>query len=314
MFPKAAAATVLLTACAATAPAADALFHFTITADPRDNHTEFRDTLDTINTLTLGPGVFHVSVGDIDQTIPDNRDEIDAAFGSDFLWYPIIGNHEEETAADMTWLRNEYHNGNGERTPLKTFTNQDGPAGTVETTYTWDYGYAHFIALNQYWDGTSDTGTDGDVVPALRAWLEADLAANTRPVVFVFGHEPAFPENRHVGDSLDGHPVNRDVFWNLLEDYDVNAYFCGHTHVYSTHQEPGGDVWQIDAGAAGNGSAETFVRVTLYDDQVKYATYTNDGGSWHLLESWYQPVPEPATLTAMVLGGLVVLRRRRKMR
>ena len=71
----------------------------------------------------------------------------------------------------MNWLRNEYNNGNAVRTPLKNYTNQDRPTGSVETTYSWDHGNAYFIALNQYWDGGtavgSDAGTDGDVVTEL---------------------------------------------------------------------------------------------------------------------------------------------------
>ena len=38
-----------------------------------------------------------------------------------------------------------------------------GPPGCEETTYSFDYGDAHFVVLNEYYNGISDRGTDGEV-------------------------------------------------------------------------------------------------------------------------------------------------------
>jgi calcineurin-like phosphoesterase family protein len=279
-------------------------FRFTVTADMRDEHEAFNGVARAINTYAGGVGIFHATVGDEDHEIPDNRAVIDANFGASAVWYPIIGNHEAETDRDMVWLREEYNVGHDGRSPLKTFTNQDGPAGSVETTYSWDYGNAHFVAVNEYWNGGtaagSDTAVDGDVVDALYDWLAADLADNTRPFVFVLGHEPAFPENRHTDDSLNEFPDNRDRFWRLLEEHEVNAYLCGHTHVYSSHRNPGGFTWQIDAGNAGNESSDvedgsTFLNIEVSDTEVRYDAWRDPrvDGNWRLEESWTQPVNAP---------------------
>jgi hypothetical protein len=280
-------------ACGPTTPPADS-FHFTITADMRGYHIEFGNLLQAIDGGP-GPGIFHVSIGDIDNAIPENRAQIDDEFGTTAIWYPITGNHEAETVSDMDWLRTEYNTGNNGRTPLKLNTNQDGPTGSVETTYSWDYGNAHFIALNQYWDGGtmlgSDNATDGDIAPALYSWLAADLTANTKQFVFVFGHEPAFPYTRHVGNSLDQYPNNRDAFWSLLEGENVQAYFCGHTHYYSKHQGDEshvGDVWQLDVGNAGNdpGDGLTYFDVVVGSNQVSVNVYRDGGtGIFSLFES-----------------------------
>ena len=50
-------------------------------------------------------------------------------------------------------------------------------------TYSFNYGNAHFVAINEYYDGTCDIGTEGDVVDELYNWLVADLDANTKPAV-----------------------------------------------------------------------------------------------------------------------------------
>ena len=235
-------------------------FHFTATSDQRDidNGREiYGRVLHSINTVVGGPGVFHVSVGDVDYATGSSRAAIDANFGPNFPWYGVVGNHDAENTdyADVNWLRTEYTSGHNGRTPLKDiFTTNagpggPGPAGSAETTYSWDYGNAHFIVLNCYWDGNSDSsihmsssGYDqcGDIKPALLSWLQNDLAATHKPFIFVFVHEPPFPYNHHVGDSLDAHPDNRDAFWSLLESKKVSAVFCGHTHYYFKHRGGGG--------------------------------------------------------------------------
>ena len=60
----------------------------------------------------------------------------------------------------------------------------------------------------------------------------------------MFGHEPAFPIDRHVGNSLDADPEIRDEFWSVLAQNGVRAFFCGHSHHLSVVQKQG--VYQID--------------------------------------------------------------------
>lgn len=261
------------------------MFRFQLTADMRGFHENFRSVLQYINTNGL-TGEFHITAGDFDNTAPENRQVIDDELGADYLWYPIIGNHEEETTEDMTWLRDEYDYGNDGREPLANSTNNDGPEGVEQTIYSFDYENVHFVALNQYWDGISDVGTDGDIIPEQLAWLDANLAATDKPFKIVIAHEPAYPLNRHVGDSFDKYPDNRDAFWEVLVNRGVQLFLCGHTHVYSVYEKDG--VWQIDAGNAGNDTTSdglTFVDFLVDSDYIEITTYNNSTGDFEIIDS-----------------------------
>ncbi len=302
---------VAIVASAAQPRSGQAEFRFTVTADPQGNTTGFGNVLAAINNVVSGPGTFHITVGDlifVTGDISKSRDVIDQYFGQDYLWYVLTGNHD---VADIDWLRDEYQNGNGKRTPLKQFTLKNGPAGTEETTFSWDHENAHFVFLNEFWDGVSDTGADGDIVPELYEWLASDLAANQQPLTFVFGHEPAFPYIRHIGDSLDAHPEHRDAFWQLLEDYDVTAYICGHTHYYSAHRgnEDGvGHVWQINPASSGFGRAagpDMFLDVQVDSSSAVFTAYEKSGTSWVLRDTVVIPEPSSITLMGIAFAGLV---------
>ncbi len=196
----------------------------------------------------VGAGSFMISPGDLDVRPPSAvRDMIDKTIGKDYPWYPVLGNHDPESPSSMQYLR-EYS------MTVPNVVNR-GPKGSEATTYSFDVADTHFVVLNQYYDGTKDWGLEGDVVPELLEWLEADLAANTKKHIFVFGHEPlmAMPDMdngriRHQEDSLDENPENAFAFHQLLVKYGVDAYVCGHTHNTSYAKING--LWQLDPGHA----------------------------------------------------------------
>jgi hypothetical protein len=282
---------VIFSTCVINGPGRDVEFvtpegniqvSFSVASDMRkysgSNPAYFRGACETL--AAGGPGEFMVSPGDID---PPNQvyDTIRTYIGDHYTWYPVVGNHEAASSMFMEWLR--VFNRDGYTLP--NIVNA-GPSGCEETTYSFDYGDAHFLVLNEYYDGKSDCASDGDVQDALYNWLIADLETNTRPIVFVFGHEPAYPQPdqesgrlRHETDSLNAHPAHRDRFWNELVAYGVVAYICGHTHNYSVVNVDG--LWQIDAGHA-RGTGDTGARSTflmLYvteEGGVFYYTYRLD--------------------------------------
>jgi hypothetical protein len=244
-----------------------------------DSPQYFRGAVEAI--AEIGAGEFMISPGDIDPPA-GVRWTITQTLGSDYRWFPIVGNHEVETTADMEYLR-----------AFDLGAVAPGPSGCPTTTFSFDYENVHFVILNEYCDLSGDTVTDGDIPDHLFSWLETDLAATTLRNKLVFGHEPAFPQPdidngrlRHERDSLNAHQINRDRFWDLLISEGVLAYICGHTHNYSLVNISG--VWQMDLGHArglgDTGAPSTFASFQVNGPVVTYSTYRDDsfGGDYVL--------------------------------
>ena len=288
-----------------TPPQSPATFHFTVTSDIHLKTDAYAKVLDAMKANSNGQGAFQICVGDVvdaaGQSLDVVRAVVDSRFGPQALWYPVEGSHEIKSAPALQWLRDEFNKGNAGRPPLKNSIKNPGPPGCVETSYSFDYAHAHFVVLNEYFNGTADKGADGDIVPELLKWLDADLAANAQPMTFVFGHEPAFPSSRHVGNSLDAHPANRDAFWNTLVKYHVPAFFSGHTHYY--YQELHQGVYQICDGNVGKGTIEkhqTYLDVIVGPDQAQVKVWQNDadGGTvWKVADTILLNAPKPPPLT-----------------
>jgi hypothetical protein len=102
--------------------------------------------------------------------------------------------------------------------------------------WSFDYGPAHFVMVDQYTDYS--TGS-----PQLN-WIESDLASTTKPWKFLVMHEP--------GWSAGGHTNNTSVqnyLQPLCEEYGVAIVFAGHNHYYARAEVNG--VEHITTGGGG---------------------------------------------------------------
>jgi 3',5'-cyclic AMP phosphodiesterase CpdA len=117
--------------------------------------------------------------------------------------YPNLGNHEDQHANYF----DAFHLPGNER------------------YYTFDYGNARFICLKV--DGYSPEGYFPE--KEQMDWLEAQLAANDKPWLFVFFHIALYTSREEPGFLEVG---VRSRLEPLFEQYGVDAIFMGHAHSY----------------------------------------------------------------------------------
>ncbi|MFW5713049.1 MAG: metallophosphoesterase family protein [Brevefilum sp.] len=275
-------------------------FSFVVTSDM--SHYSAREYIDYPNFFAallryvqeVGPGDFMVSSGDV---IPaeGTRWTVGQILGEDYPWFPLPGNHDFG-AAEISFFESYDFPFNNETGPNLVSW---GPEPCNRTTYSFDYKHAHFVTLNVYCNAEAPWGIDGSVTDTLYDWLVQDLAETDKDLIFVFGHEPAFPQAddetgqaRHLGDSLDQYPEARDRFWALLKEHKVVAYIHGHTHTYSAVVVD--EVWEIDAGQAmgvrAAPSPGTFLMFTVKGETVMMQTFRGEAGpgfSYRLFEEIY---------------------------
>lgn len=224
----------------------------------------------------VGAGKFMITPGDFDPPAPV-RGMLDQHFGKDFPWYPVVGNHEVETPEDMAWVQDwAAHIPNLVRR---------GPAGAELSTYSFDFGNAHFVAINDYFNDHTIAKSKGSVAKATLDWLEHDLASTKKNLIFVIGHQPieSLPDMdsgrlRHGGESVSTESEAKQKFINLLKQFNVRAYICGHTHNVSIAKVNG--IWQTDSGhargAGDTGSPSTFLKYRISDEHVAVDVYRSD--------------------------------------
>ena len=98
----------------------------------------------------------------------------------------------------------------------------NGPTGEQNLTYSFEYKNALFISLEQY--------LLTNLYRINQPWLDDQLAQNTQPHIFVYGHVPAFAVDHQ--DCLASFPSERNTFWDSLSQAGAKLYFCGHDHFY----------------------------------------------------------------------------------
>lgn len=173
--------------------------------------------------------------------------------------YFVLGNHDSPPFGEA-FFQNE----------IAPYYPTNGPSSApVGTIFSFDRGDCHFVVTNQYWNYAAGGYTSEQL-----NWIEQDLASSQQPFKFVIGHEPAFPQFRHVGNSLDGDPQMRDDFWQILSDNNVAAYFCGHTHYIYSDLDSG--VYQLDAGEVKGDSLNAII-VDVSSAVMTASLYSTDG-------------------------------------
>lgn len=250
-----------------TSPAAFA-FRFVTTSDShvsagKDPNAVFGYVVSRIDGLSPRPD-FWIFGGDAYDDASDSADAMDQWQAwkyivdpiSDIPVYPAIGNHDANIY---------YHTWDGTG-PFKASwpdLPQNGPSGYKGTVYSLRYQNALFCMVNTnlYYPATYSARFKVD--QAQRDWLAAVLDTTTALHRFVIGHVEAWPpSNGGSNSSLQWNPADRDAFWQVMAQGGVQAYICGHIHLWnrdyfvsSGYGNPPADtsVRQVICGGAGGG-------------------------------------------------------------
>ena len=139
--------------------------------------------------------------------------------------FPTLGNHDLEKNAGAAYLDN-FH------------PPRNNPRGT-KRYYSFDWGNAHFVALN-----SELYHEDAAVSPEeQKIWLERDLKETDRPWKFVFFHRPIYSSSNHGSDEKI-----REDLEPVLVRHEVNLVFSGHDHNYERTVSIGGVIYVVSAG------------------------------------------------------------------
>jgi predicted phosphodiesterase len=240
-------------------------FSFLLDADSR-NSRHFPWALSQMKKVAPD-AAFLLSAGDVDP-VSETQKKIKAALGPDFLWVPVVGNHDTGKS-NLSVI--ESHN------KTLPFAVNPGPAGSRNTTYSFDYGPAHFVCLDTY---------DRNAQKGRMSWLEKDLATSKKPFKFVIAHGPIFSDYRgaYTEEKAKKKFSRSSAMWKMFEKHKVTAYLCGHSHKYAVFQPRSGAVWEINAGNSGNSGhsgddGQTFLVINIDSKKVMFDTWRGEDGS-----------------------------------
>jgi len=203
--------------------------------------------------------------------------------------YFTTDNEEIESDKDMEELYDTFDNSNIQLNP--------GPFGSNKTTYSMNIDDFHIVNMNVYWNGSSNDrysgkGSGGYIHDKLYQWVNNDLQDSNKKWKIVLSHSPLYPENRHVGESLDKNEENRDKFENLLVSQNVPIFIASHTHYASINIHD--NIYHVDAGVAG---AKTRDSNTDGFTSIMYTHTHNNGQTLKLTwmrenPTWKTPIIE----------------------
>jgi predicted phosphodiesterase len=166
--------------------------------------------------------------------------------------FPALGNHDLESE-NGSWFLKYFH--------LPT----NGPAGSEERNYSFDYGNAHVAVVDS---NPFHREKDPAAMEVIAAWLEDDLTGTDQPWKFVVLHHAvhASPGSRGFEPSL-----RRDLA-PIFERAGVQIVFQGHNHWYE-RSNPVNGVHYITTGAGGRSLHEAS-QPSRYSARLKDDVYS----------------------------------------
>jgi acid phosphatase type 7 len=143
--------------------------------------------------------------------------------------FPVLGNHDLEKGNGAAYLDNFHLPRNDPR--------------STGRYYSFEWGNAHFVALNSELYYGDDNGSPEEQ----KAWLERDLRETRRPWKIAYFHRPIYSSSKHGSDERI-----REDLEPILIRHEVDLVFSGHDHAYE-RTVPIGGVTYVVSGGGGKG-------------------------------------------------------------
>ena len=201
-------------------------------------------------------------------------------------FFPVRGNHE--TSDDVDYIINSLLPASGVK--IHQYNNSS-------VNYYFDYNNSRFIVVDQFSEFSENSKSSlltlfedkgGNINSLGLKWVESIIDSSGQNIehVFVLFHKPAFPRHRHIHDSFDVFPKERNAFWNMLLKHKdkVRAVFVAHTHYFSrmrvsnpatvddsSFPNDSDGIFQIDGGTTGKeGYASTIVEIMIQGKNIRF--------------------------------------------
>jgi 3',5'-cyclic AMP phosphodiesterase CpdA len=211
-----------------TATGPDRTFSFTVIGDSGLGSTEQAAVADRM--VALDPH-FVLHTGDV--VYPDGQ-----AAGYDPYFFQPYQALMQRAPVFPTLGNHDYHVQRGQPY-IDAFHLPHNNPGNTERYYSFDWGNAHFTALD------FNAGPD----PAQLEWLESDLASTDKPWKFVFYHQAIYSSGPHGTESWVA--AWRQLLAPIFEQHEVDIVFNGHDHIYERTHPINGVVYIVSGGGGG---------------------------------------------------------------
>jgi hypothetical protein len=183
--------------------------------------------------------------------------------------YPNPGTSPDPNDNNMLRWLNVFGNDSYHKQKLP----ENGPADEKFMTYSVTHKNALIVMLDHY------AGIRHDFHHKInQQWLDEQLKTNTKPHIFLTGHEQAF-RVRHT-DCLDYYPDRRDEFWAAIKNAGGRTYFCGHDHFFDHARVNDGD------GNLDN-DIHQFIIATAGAPLYTWSPPYTGNNSFYSVEQWY---------------------------
>ncbi len=147
----------------------------------------------------------------------------------------------------------------------------NGPPGMVGTAFWWRHKNVLFISVDVFEEGESEQGLiRAGVSGSQLAWMRSVLDSNEDVAHrIVLGHTPVLgPVRKWSSSGLMIADGQSGSFWQLMKEFNVDAYLCGEVHAVTCTERDG--IMQVaHGGLIGYNTRTNYLICKVFDDKIE---------------------------------------------